>query len=625
MTALRKPVRRSGGRSLVLALVAALAGAVLLAAPASADDDAAAPEEGGGIAYAGDPAKESALVAAEDARLTEVRTVDTLANMSKSPLKTPYRLATGSGYTLVLAARSQPYTTTDLLELAPQTFVRRPDGAYLLSESIVIKTGATLNLADPGGLELLLSSDENGFVSIVNYGGRLNVAGTQGAPARITSFDRTVEKPDLTTSDGRAYLRAIGGQVSLAHVQISDLGFWSGRTGGLSLTGTDRPEPGYLSATDASLKVGPVTGDETTVTGNKNSPLGTVLPTGDLPVPTVESDSPQYSYVSAAIDDVRIEGNAFGLFVSGANGLDVRASAFNHSLVSGLVLHRFVQNAVVQGTEATHNAQDGILLARATTGIVLSEIRADDNARNGVTISGLPLATGPSATGTSVGSYGNNSISNSETSRNGRYGVEVIGGTNVSVLANAVEGNEMGIVVRGVARNITVVGNQVTDSVSQGIALRDGVAGATVSGDIVTGGETSVYLRDAVAAIEHNTLTGASAHAVSLVGDVGPTKVAENTISGRGPSAIDAKRAGVSTHGWDNNVDGWHDTTPFLITLKRFAQPLTLLWISLGALLLFTAVRGARSRGTKRHPYADKAPLSGTAPVVPAQREEVGV
>ena len=68
--------------------------------------------------------------------------------------------------------------------------------------------------------------------------------------------------------------------------------------------------------------------------------------------------------------------------------------------------------------------------------------------RIGASHTGLPLANGPSATGISVGSYGNNSVSNSIVSDNGRYGVEVVGGVNLGVLSNQVSGNDMGIVVR---------------------------------------------------------------------------------------------------------------------------------------------------------------------------------
>lgn len=597
-------------RGLLAALVvtASAVGVTVNPGPASADEE----DVSSTLEYPGDPESESAIVAAEDERLTEVRTVGALASQSSTPLKSPYRLATGAAYTLVLTSRSQPYTIDDLLVLAPQTFVRRPDGAYLLSENLVIEAGATLNLADPGGLRLLLASDPKGFVSIVNYGGRLNVAGAPGAPARITSFDRSTESPDLLTDDGRAYLRSIGGQVSFADSELSDLGFWSGRTGGLSLTGTDRPDSGSIYDLAGSLKVGTVGNEAPEVEGNKNSPLGEILPAGDLPVPTVDVDAPVYSYVSAAISDTKVTGNAFGLFVSGANGLDVRGSSFDNSLVSGLVLHRYVVNAVVERTQALGNGQDGVVLARATTGIVLSQVTASRNERNGVTISGLPLATGPSATGTSLASYGNNAISNSQISHNGRYGVEVIGGSNISVLANDLLSNDVGVVVREVANGVEVVGNNVEDSATQGIALRDGVRGAVVSGNIVSGGSTNVYLRDAVAEVENNTLKDASMHAVSFVGAVGASTLDENTISGKGPSAIETQRApDVEIADWRNDTSGWHDTTPFLVTLKRFAQPLTVLWIALGVLLVFSAARGSRSRGTKAHPYADKRPVAG--------------
>jgi hypothetical protein len=613
---------------------ALLAGVLLTVLPVAAalampDEEAFASTDAelasGRRPYLGDPETESAYVAAEDDRLVEVRTVDSLAAWSENPLRTPYRLATGSAYTLVLTARRAIYTIEDLLNLAPQTFVRRPDGSYLLSEHLVIQSGATLNLASSGGLRLHLASDSDGFVSIVNSGGRLNVSGTEGAPVVISSFDRNSERPDLLTDDGRAYIRSIGGQVYVKGAQISDLGFWSGRTGGLSLTGTDRPNSGSLDELGKTLKIGktaereraaiaeaqPQAEPKVGLDGGGRSNLSQVLPAGPLPVPLVDVENPQYSFVSASITDTTVSDSAFGLFVSGANGLDVRQSSFSDNLVDGIVMHRYVVNAVVEDTSASRNAGDGLVLARATTGIVLSEVVVNQNGRNGVTMSGLPLANGPSATGISVGSYGNNSIANSSATGNGRYGVEVVGGLNIGVLANDIRDNEMGVVVREGAEKVSVVGNRVFDSARQGIALRDGVRATVVSGNIVSGGETSIYVRDAGADVKRNTLTDASLHAISLVGDVTETRLRENTVSGRGPSAIDAERApDVDRDGWDNDLGGWHDTTPFLVTLKRFLQPLTLMWILLATLLVFTAVHGARARRLKNHPYADKVPVT---------------
>lgn len=583
--------------------------------------------------YPGDPESEAAFVADEDRRLIEVRTVDALARWSKTALNTPYRLATGSAYTLVLTPRRDAYTIRDLLGLAPQTFVRQPDGGYLLSEHIVVQSGATLNLSSSGGLKLRLASDDDGFVSIVNYGGALNLQGVQGKPVRVSSWNRDTDGADLLTSDGRAYLRSLGGQVRLKYVELSHLGFWSGRTGGLALTGTDRPNSGSLDELGKTLQVGKRAKRERaaleaaqkkqqqqptkpSLDGRGKATLSEVLPPGDLPVPEVDMADPQYSYVSASVQHTTVRANAFGLFAASANGLDIRHSRFDDNLVDGLVMHRYVTNAVVEATTANGNAGDGFVLSRATTGIVLSEVEASRNHHNGLTMSGLPLADGPNATGSSIVSYGNNTVSNSKLSDNLRYGVEVVGGTNVGVNGNDIHGNDMGVVVRGGATDVSVVGNRVTQPERQGIAVRDGVRNSTVSGNIVTGGRTSIYVRDATASVKRNTLSDASMHAVSLVGDVAATQVTENTIGGRGPSAIDAKRAeDVNMRRWQNDDAHWTDTTPFLVTLKRFLQPLTAMWLALAALLLFTAARGTRMRRRFGHPYADKAPVSNGVPV----------
>ncbi|WBQ04592.1 right-handed parallel beta-helix repeat-containing protein [Kribbella sp. CA-293567] len=593
------------------------------------------------LPYPGDPEAEAAYVADEDRRLVEVRTVDSLARWSKTSLNSPYRIATGSAYTLVLTPRREVYTIKDLLGLAPQTFIRQPDGGYLLSEHVVIQNGATLNLASSGGLTLRLASDGNGFVSIVNYGGVLNVQGANGRPVRISSWNRDNDGPDTLTNDGRSYIRSLGGQVRFRYAELSDLGFWSGRTGGLSLTGTDRPNSGSLDKLGETMRVGKratkerqaqndakktETNGTTGLAGAGKNSLSQVLPAGKLPLPEVDIADPEYSYVSALIQNTTVKRNAFGLFAASANGLDIRESKFDDSLVDGLVMHRYVTNAVVDSSTADGNAGDGFVLSRATTGIVLSEIGASRNHRNGLTMSGLPLADGPSATGSSLGSYGNNTVSNSKLIDNARYGVEVIGGTNIGVNANDLQGNDMGVVVRGGAEDVSVVGNRVTKPIRQGIAIRDGVSKSVITGNIVSGGNTSVYVRDSAATVQRNTLSDADSHAISLVGSVNETKVTENTISGRGPSAIDTKRAAdVNMQRWKNDEDHWHDTTPFVVTLKRFLQPLTAMWLLLAALLIFTAARGTRQARRVAHPYADKAPVTDgrtlSAGTVPASNE----
>lgn len=564
--------------------------------------------------YPGSPQEEAVLVAEEDTRLLEVRTLGSLSRFNTTQLKAPYRLVTGASYTLVLPERVEPYRIPDLLRLAPQTFVRQPDGAYLLSEHLVVDEGATLLLDAPDPLVIRMASDAGGFVSIVSYSGRIEVTGAPDAPVTITSWDRQAAAPDTDTRDGRAYLRAIGGQVGMRNATLTALGFWSGRTGGLALTGTDRPNAGALDALGEELAVpGPPDGEAPDAPGASPS----VRVDRALPVPEFDIDQPAFSYVSASLVDTVTNGNAFGLFVATANGVDIRGSAFDNSLVDGMVLHRFVTNAVVEGTRATGNAGDGMVLSRATTGTVLSEVDASRNTRNGISMSGLPLANGPNATGTSSGDYGNNSVSDSRAEGNGRYGIEVVGGHDIGVRANVLHGNDMAVVVRGGARAVAVADNTITEPTRHGIAVRDGVTAATVSGNTVTGGETAVHVRDSAVEVVRNTLTDASVHGITLVGDVEGSTLQQNTVSGRGPSALDVQRAdGVDRREFDNELGGWSDTTPWLVTLKRVLQPLNLLWATLAVIVIVTALRGARRRTGVVHPYADSRPLTTAADVV---------
>ncbi|WP_309133875.1 right-handed parallel beta-helix repeat-containing protein [Cellulomonas sp.] len=578
------------------------------------DADASA----GGRPYPGDPTTEAVLVADEDDRLDEVRTVSSMVRWRQLDMTTPYRLTNGSTYTLVLTKREADYTVTDLLKLAPQTFVRQPDGAFLLTENLVVQPGATLALTAPGGLTLRLASDAERFVSIVNYGGKLVTRGTSTDPVVVTSWDRAAGAADVLTDDGRAYVRSIGGQVDLRGTQFRDLGFWSGRTGGVALTGTDRPTGGALESFGRELRdnVDAMRGQQQaagTVPDPAAPPAGGtvdgVLPAGDLPLPEVDLDDPTFSYVAASVDDVTFEGNAFGLFLSSANGVDITDSVVSGSLVDGLVLHRFVANAAISATVVSDNGGDGIVLSRATTGIVLSEVESTGNADDGIELRGESLADGPSATGSPVGDYGNNSVANSTASDNGGHGIEVVGGRNVSLTANDVSGNDMGIVVRDPASEIAIVGNRLRGNARHAIALRDGVLSATVSGNVVEDGPNGVYLRDSVADVRRNTMSGMTLHGVTLVGATEGAVVRENDLAGRGPSAVDVKRA-TGAEVADNDTSGWTSTKPFWTVVRNAAQPLTVMWVLLGLLVLVTALRGLGRPRERRHPYAAQARMA---------------
>ena len=622
-TAAEPRLRRTaaGVTALLLAAVAGLlalpAGAVAAplrdpTVPGTSSDDAGQAAQ-----------RQAALVAYEDDRLNQVRAVSTVAAMQGGTTwSKPYRLDTGGGYTLVLTQRSAPYQIADLLQLAPQTFLRQGDGSYVLTENIYVTNGAKLILSNPGGLTIRLVSNSNGFVSIVSFGGQLTIAGTPQAPTTITSWDPRVSKPDTDVQDGRAYVRAIGGQFDMSYATIANLGFWSGRTGGLSLTGTQRPDAGSVSgpqhltkderhtAKDDRLN-GPAMSEEPPTAGNV-----TAQPSGPLTSPDTRFTTPGLSYVSVKVSHTTLTGNEFGLFISSAQGITITDTTVEKSLSAGLMMHRGASSAVVERVVSRNNGGDGFVLSRATQEVRISGSLSQNNGGNGFTLNGEALAEGPSASGESTATFGSNSISNSIAERNTHYGIEIIGGLDVGIQNNRVVGSDMGIVARQGGNKIAITGNQLVDQDRQGIAVRDGVTAATVTGNVITNTRTAVYVRDSVAEVRGNTIQKAGNHGITMVGQIKGSVASYNVIAGVGPSALDVSRASGALEVRENQTFAWYDTSSFWIKMRHYASPMTMLWAGIFLLILFAAVRGGKQRrsSAKRHPYSDKQPLTSAPP-----------
>jgi parallel beta-helix repeat protein len=602
--------RRARHRLAASAVLAGLAGTAILltlaptaaeASPAEKPSVASAP-----VFTAEEAATESALVSAEDKRLTDLRTVSALARWQNKSWKTPYRIATGDGYTLVLTQSSTAYTLADLFTLAPQTMVRLSDDSVLLRENIVVNAGATLELSEPGGLTLHLASSPTGFVSIVSFGGRLSFAGRAGHPLLIDSWDEQAGTADATMTDGRAYLRTVGGQFSMEHVEVSNLGFWSGRTGGIALTGTNRPDTGAIQSTRPGARSanGPTVTDQL---GGTTITAAGALPKGAKSGPQLKYTVPALSFVTSKLSHVSVRNNAYGLFVSGATGLDIADSEFSDNTIVGVQLHRFVSSGSIQRTVANHNGGDGIALERGTQGIQVSDATTEYNAGNGLTLSGRPLAKGPSAIGSPIAAYGNNTVSNSKSNHNGRDGIHVIGGTNITLAGNRVDSNDMGIVVSDAVTRPILTGNTITNSTRHGLALVTGVTDAKIVGNTVDGATNGIYLRDSAAEVQGNTVMRADRHGISVVGAAGGTSVQHNVLGGNGPSAVDTARSSGTVSTGGNNTSAWHDSTPWYVQLKVLLRPMSLLWLMILTLVGLSVIRARRTRtaaGVQVHPYA---------------------
>jgi parallel beta-helix repeat protein len=592
---------------------------------------------------------EAAVVAAEDARITQIRAVIGAARTKGSEWQSPFRLATGTGYTLVLTARTAPYTVSDLLQLAPDTFLRESDGSYLLLENIYVSLGASLDLSAPGGMTLHMASNSSGFVSIISFGGGLQFSGTAENPMTISSWDPRTEKPDTDVVDGRAYIRTIGGTFAMSYVNEADLGFWSGRTGGIGLTGTDRPTTGSTSGPSAysgahgktaqeaqknSQPTGPAKSDDSLGTHGVTS-----QPAGPLTTPDSQFNVPGMSYVSVEIDHTNITGNAFGLFIAGATGISVSNVNVTGSLITGIELQRYASQGVLKQVDSSNNDGDGIVISRAAQQIQISGSAANYNAGDGYQINGQPISDGPSASGEPMGSYGNNTIASSTAQDNSHYGIEVLGGLNTSLDNNTIIGNEMGIVVRRASQDVIVTGNLLKQQDREGISIRDGVQSATVNSNVIQGAVTGIYVRASTVQLVGNTITGAQTHGVTMIGADAGSVVNANTITGSGPSAVSVNRVTggkVSVKG--NQTAGWFDTTSMWKKIRALIRPLTIIWAAIFTLIAVTALRGRRLRNGsgKRHavrraqialgahPYGLQAPLALPAATEFMERAPLG-
>ncbi|MFC9976803.1 nitrous oxide reductase family maturation protein NosD [Spirillospora sp. NPDC127200] len=566
-----------------------------------------------------DAKRQATLVDQEDQRIMQVRSVLAailqIGGAATATWKRPQIFGSSHGKTLVLPAvnSGKPYTVADLQKYGGRYFQKLNDGSYLLGIHVFVSDGAKLLLSAPGGLTLRMGSMPGAFSSIVSYGGSIKIEGTAQRPVQITGWNNRARGPDTQVVDGRAYLRAVGGEFKMRHAKVSHLGFWSGRTGGVALTGTDRPASAFKHLNKDQRHAA----KKKRLEQNKKGAGGGGGGPGDIEIEKpggTATHQPAADLVTGSIDGSTISDTAFGLFVSGSNQTRITNNRVENSLVHGVVMHRFAKNATIQNTTVVGSKGDGFVLSRATEKVRVTDCTAERNGRNGFTLNGMPLAVGPSASGESLESFGESSVNNSVAKDNGHYGIEILGGDKLSVQNSKVIGGDMGIVVRSGASQVQISGNQLSKQVRQGIALRDGVRDASLAGNTVVGARTGIYLRNASGKLIGNVVQGATAHGITLKGDNDGSQVRNNTLSGSGTSAVSTSGSTGTVEKEDNNTGSWHDTASLWMKAKRYAKPMNLIWAGVFLMVIISMIRargpdGLRIGRTGVHPYALQQPM----------------
>lgn len=518
--------------------------------------------------------RQAALVTAEDDRLSRV----TSGHLST---RKPYLLPAGPGSpaTQVLTARAAPYTLASLERLGAAE--QAPDGSWLLTHSVVVTRGAELRIQAPGDT-LHLSSGPAGFTSVIAFKGTIALGGEAGAPLTVTSWDPTTQAADTDLSDGRAYIRALGSRMDLNRTAVSDLGFWSGRTGGLAWT------------------------------GNSSMPS-----TGSLAESVVR-------------------GGHYGVFTSRASALALTDSTLQDNELDGLLVHHDSDGLTVRNVTSTANGRDGFALVSGAQRITLTASTASRNAGDGFRIDGSPRVAastpgGPDAPPTAAPARAAEAppsltytVQRCSATANADAGIVVSRADNVLITGNTVSGSGDGIVVRGPADAPQITGNTV-DAGGFAIAVRNGVTTAQLHNNNVRSSAVGLHVLDSVADLGTNSVT-ASRYGVSLVGNVTGSSVIANRVSGRGLAAVDTVRLAPAATAdvAGNDEDTWVTDRDNVAYWTGYAadHPLLLLWLLILLIPLAARIwaRRRRTRSTAPDSVQDD-PVDEGEPAAPPAEE----
>jgi hypothetical protein len=522
------------------------------------------PQDAPASLHAGDSALMAALVAGEDDRL---RTLVHHAGTMISPVVIPVR---GGVPTLVLPGRPAAYTIADLQKAGAVT--PRSGGGFLLVDSVLVASGATLQLGGAGLRTLLMDSSGARFTSLVTWGGTLTLAGTgPEAPLTIAGWDPATDKPVTNSRYGRSYIRAIGGRLDLRNVRVSSLGFWSGRTGGVAWTGVSRR----------------------VATGGAVSSTFT--------------------------------GDTYGAFVSRGDHVQFTDDLFEANELDGLRLHRNAVNSTVTGSAAARNGGNGFVVSRGATGDVLRGDLSVHNQGNGFLLNGQPLVSGASPSGGRTVASAGTIVEGSDAEANGRTGIIVEGGSGTLVKTNIVCAAVTGIAVRAGANATSVVGNDVRCGGRVALSVGPSVIGTAVTGNTLSQARIGLLIRNSPGVrIIDNRFDGITLFGISVRGS-SPGVVGDgNVISGLGFQAIDTRGGATAPLITNSNLTGWQHRSDLTVLAYLRYHPILTTWLAILTLVAISWTLIRRRRGPAS-PYHYTVPWHSTGrPAVPAPSQAAG-
>ncbi|WP_022880485.1 right-handed parallel beta-helix repeat-containing protein, partial [Microbacterium sp. B19] len=417
------------------------------------------------------PKTPAELVAAEDERLTAV-----------AALAPGDPALVDKWNTVVLVPKSAQGTVYTVADLAAVGAARIDDArTATLLRNVVIRRGAELDFL--GGGTLRMASSASGTTSIVTWGGGLGVIGAEDDPFVFTSWDESTAAADLDEDDGRAYIRARDGVIAMRYAQLDDLGYWSGRTGGLAVTGT---------------------GDDR---------------------------------ASAALISTAIKGLHYGVFFSDTTQAVVQDTTIENSTLTGMEVTNGASDTTVERTTITGSGGDGISVSRQSPGTKITDTTVSGSTGWGIRVDGSALADGPTSGGYGLSPTKGFTLTGSHVRDNREGGVRVISTDTTEIRGTEVAEARSAVLVEGPSTGLTVADADLASSDLRALDVSGKITDATVSDSRLSGRRIAVELTGAAVIIRDNDVRVASGFGIELAEDA-RADITGNTFHGVGQEVV---------------------------------------------------------------------------------------
>lgn len=439
------------------------------------------------------------------------------------------------------------YTAADLIRY--KALVQLPSGGALLQDNVFVSARAQLVLSSSAEQAIYMDSTPRGSASIVGWGGSMSFTGSIRRPLTIKGWREATMTPAADTGNGRPYIREVAGKMTLTHVRVSSLGFWSGRTGGIAWTGlTSRASTGGATA-------------------------------------------------STFTD------NTYGAFVSRGRGMKFTGDLFESNQLDGFHLHRGTVGTRATSSSAVRNGANGFHVDRATRRTVLRRDVSQHNGTNGFLLDGRPLVISASASGDGVAPGSGIEVEGSAALDNGRTGILIEGGTGTLLDTNEICAQQSGIALRFGASKTILDGNDIRCSPRVGISLGPSAPGTLLSGNAISGARIGMLVSSSGSVeMDHSRITHGTVFGITIRGASSVVSGQDNVISGTGFRAVDVRAdAGHPALSGSNTAEWLYHKKVTVLSYLKF-HPLAILWLSIVFLVIFGALWSRRRRLTP-HPY----------------------